>query len=227
MAQTWTDDVYDPTHIAATDLQNMENNFAALKSGFSGSSAPSGAVGGQVWHRSTARKVRNYANSAWLISLLGDASQKMWVYRNDTCEGWLIDTSVADAALAIKGGTLGFNVNGGNVGGSWTVGGLTNGAHYHSHVHQWFKVNSASASDQSHNSSGTLTSITKNASSKQSGAITLRTEGYSETNPAYGPGADMYTGDGGTSASGTAAVTSAATWRPRAAVGTLQYPDVT
>ena len=122
MAQTYNDDVYASTHVAATDLQNMENNFAALKSSFSGTSSPSNVVGGMPWHDSTARKIRNYANSAWLVSLLGDASQKMWVYRNDTCEGWLVDSSITDVALAIKGGSQAYNVNGGNLAGTHLVG---------------------------------------------------------------------------------------------------------
>jgi len=84
MSQTFTDDVYAGSHAAKTDLQNMENNFAALKSSFSGTSAPSNVVGGMPWHDSTGRKIRNYANTAWLAALMGDASQKMYVYRNST-----------------------------------------------------------------------------------------------------------------------------------------------
>ena len=29
--QDWTEDIYEETHVADTDLQNMELNFATLK----------------------------------------------------------------------------------------------------------------------------------------------------------------------------------------------------
>lgn len=68
MSQSWTDDVYASGHVGDTDLQNMENNFAALKSTFSGATAPSNPVAGIFWYDTTAHilKQRNEANNAWL-----------------------------------------------------------------------------------------------------------------------------------------------------------------
>lgn len=68
MSQNFTDDCYSSNHIRATDLQSFENNFAALKSSFSGSSAPSNPVAGMLWYDTSNSiiKVRNTANSAWV-----------------------------------------------------------------------------------------------------------------------------------------------------------------
>lgn len=67
-SQTWTDNTYQSDHTAATDLQAIENNFAALKTNFSGTSAPSGPSG-LMWWADTANnllKLRDEANNAWL-----------------------------------------------------------------------------------------------------------------------------------------------------------------
>ena len=68
MSQNFTDDCYASTHVRATDLQAFENNFAALKSSFSGSSAPSNAVAGMLWYDTSTGflKVRNTNNTTWI-----------------------------------------------------------------------------------------------------------------------------------------------------------------
>ena len=68
MAQNYTDDCFGSSHVGQTDLQNMENNFACLKSSFSGTSAPSNPVAGMLWYDTTNNllKLRNAANNAWL-----------------------------------------------------------------------------------------------------------------------------------------------------------------
>jgi len=68
MAQNYTDDCFGSSHVGQTDLQNMENNFACLKSCFSGLSAPSNAVAGMWWYDTTNNvlKLRNKDNNAWL-----------------------------------------------------------------------------------------------------------------------------------------------------------------
>lgn len=221
MAQTFTDDTYASNHVGQTDLQNIENNFAALKSSFAGTSAPSNVVGGMPWHDSTARKIRNYANSAWLASLMGDASQKMWVYRNDTCEGWTVDNSVFDVVLGIKGGSQAYDVNGGNLAGSWTVGGLTH-AHTHTanHNHQWYDITVGAG--RSYGSGGSIDAI-----DGDTGRTGIRYN--SDLVSGSSLNSNYYTADAAptTSAASTNTVSSAATWRARAAVGTLQYPDLT
>lgn len=68
MSQTYYDDVYSGSMAGATTLQRIENNFAAVKSLWSGSTAPSDPVAGMPWIDTTKHlfKVRNEANTAWL-----------------------------------------------------------------------------------------------------------------------------------------------------------------
>ncbi len=68
MSQTYTDDCFAGGHVAQTDMTNIEANFAALKSAFSGTSTPSNTVAGMWWFDTTANilKLRNEANDAWL-----------------------------------------------------------------------------------------------------------------------------------------------------------------
>jgi len=68
MSQTWTDDCFSGGHVAQTDMQNVENNFAALKSCFSGPTAPPNPAGNMWWADTTNNilKLRNEANTAWL-----------------------------------------------------------------------------------------------------------------------------------------------------------------
>lgn len=222
MAQTFTDDCYAGGHAGKTDLQNIETNFAAVKSSFAGTSAPSNIVGGMPWHDSTARKVRNYANTAWLISLLGDAQQKMWVYRNNTCEGWLVSAEVSDRVLAVKGGGTSYNVSGGAAAGTWTISGISIAAHVHSmtaHVHKVYDETTG----QFYNSSGTLGQRLSNGNDFYGLAST-------GSHVVGGLADDIYTDDAFVSAVNTGSTIPTAShnaaWRPAAAVGTLQYPDL-
>ena len=68
MSQVFIDDCYASTHQAQTDLQSFEDNFAALKSSFSGPNAPSNPIAGMWWLDTTAHilKQRNEVNNAWL-----------------------------------------------------------------------------------------------------------------------------------------------------------------
>ncbi|MBW2647293.1 MAG: hypothetical protein JRE23_14180 [Deltaproteobacteria bacterium] len=67
MSQDYTDNVFAPDHAVQTDMQNVENNFAALKSAFSGATTPANTVAGMWWFDTTANilKLRNEANNAW------------------------------------------------------------------------------------------------------------------------------------------------------------------
>lgn len=75
MAQNFTDDCFAPGNAGQTDLQNMENNFQALKTLFSGSSAPANSTSGMPWVRlfpDTSQilfQLRNYANTSWMTGL--------------------------------------------------------------------------------------------------------------------------------------------------------------
>lgn len=93
MSQTYTDDCFDAGHVALTDLQNMENNFAALKSSFSGTDAPSNPVAGMWWWDTTSGilKIRNNDNNAWL---------SVWDFINNKVI--LTNTVSADFGAAMK-----------------------------------------------------------------------------------------------------------------------------
>ena len=83
-----------------TDLGNMEKNFAALKSLFSGASQPASMAACHPWFDTSKHvlKVRNDGDSAWYGLMHGDASQKMWIYRNAAMSGWAVDSGVSEGA---------------------------------------------------------------------------------------------------------------------------------
>jgi len=68
MSQDYNDNIPTWANQTDTDVTKIKNNFAALKSTFSGTTAPSDAVAGMWWYDTTAHilKVRNEANNAWL-----------------------------------------------------------------------------------------------------------------------------------------------------------------
>ena len=76
MAQDYVDNVYDSTFEVQTTMANVEKNFAALKSSFSGAGAPSNPIAGMWWFDTTANilKLRNEANNAW---------QSVWDFANN------------------------------------------------------------------------------------------------------------------------------------------------
>lgn len=221
MSQTWTDDCFAAGHVGQTDLANMENNFASLKSLFSGASQPASMAACNPWFDTTKHvlKVRDDGNSAWLGLMHGDVSQKIPVYRNTAMSGWAIDSSVTDRVLAVKGGST--YTTGGAVAGSWTISGITGGAHAHpagtlvipNHYHVLAESYVANHS------------VTRDGS-----GFIIDTDGmigFAANNLLYYTGNPSATGvTGSTDSGGTVASSSAATWRPAAAVITLQYLDL-
>ena len=98
MSQNYTDDCFAPGHVGQTDLQNMENNFAALKSAFSGASAPSNPVAGMIWIDTTNDLLKRYYDGSW-ISIWDLANNKPIITNlsNEiTCD--MIASSCKDAA---------------------------------------------------------------------------------------------------------------------------------
>jgi hypothetical protein len=102
MSQVFTDDCYGSAHTATTDLQAFEDNFAALKSAFSGATEPANTVAGMWWFDTTANilKLRNEANNAW---------QSVWDFANNKpvitnlsneITGAMISSAIKDAAAA-------------------------------------------------------------------------------------------------------------------------------
>lgn len=100
MAQDFTDDCFAGVHGAQADMQKVENNFAAVKSTFSGPDAPSNPVAGMSWFDMVNEviKQRNAANNAWLVqtfppgtvALFGQASAPI---------GWTKKTTWSDNAM--------------------------------------------------------------------------------------------------------------------------------
>ena len=220
MSQDWETNVVDWSGVTAqTCMNNIELMLATLRSNFSGSSAPSNLVAGNLWYDTDSGneslRVRNAASDAWLAVLLGDASQKLWIYRNASCEGWIIDAAVTDCVLALKGGTNAYNANGGTTAGTWTQ---PNHTHSIAHAHD-----AATVLD-------TITEYLGNVNPYYlASGEEIAIEGHVE--PAGSPSIENWTGetlettvDAASGNSGNGAT--AATWRPAAAIGTLQYPDL-
>ena len=65
MTQDFTEDSYDPDHIADTDMVNQEDNDLSLKSSFAGASSPPNRVDGMFWHDSSGLLKHCY-NNAWV-----------------------------------------------------------------------------------------------------------------------------------------------------------------
>lgn len=223
MSQTFTDDCFAGGHVAQTDMGNIENNFAAVKSSFSGSSAPADPVPFMPWG-DTGNEIprfRDVDDEEWLALMPcddgdegGGAKGYIWLYRNNTVDGMVVDTTVSDRVLAVKGGSNAYNVNGGITAGT-AFSTLAGHAHPHGHA------------------GGTLArTIT----------ITIPEDGWGEgTNSPDGrlwsgiaptqrrTASRQLTGSAG-SWSGAAASDSTASnitdARPAAAVGTLQRPDI-
>jgi len=62
-----------------------------------------------------------------------EAGTKMYFYQNTAPSGWTIDTTPADALLAVKGGSNAYNVDGGNQAGTWTQPNHTHTGPSHTH----------------------------------------------------------------------------------------------
>jgi len=131
MSQLFTDACYNINDEAIVDLQNMENNFQALKTSFSGTSAPTSTssntiVAGQRFFSTTAGhafQVYNQGGTAWRgIPTFGYVSnvgyEELWVYSNSAIEGWVVDGGISDCVLALQGGTYGVPRT---LSGSWTT----------------------------------------------------------------------------------------------------------
>ncbi len=205
MSQTYDPDCFGGGHQAQLDLDKMKNNFAALKSSFSGAASPGNTEAGMLWFHTTNKllKMRNNANDAWLGVMAADAAHKIFVYRNTAPDGWAIDSTIKDCVLALKtdtGATNPYNYEGGSIRGTWTPTG---------HTH----------------SSGTLA-----ASVSLSHSLDYFYASGGSPEPPYG--VNVVTSVGNHSAScavnsgATGSSSAPATDRPYAAVGTLQYMNI-
>jgi hypothetical protein len=229
MGQTFYDDVYAGGHIASTDLQNIETNFATLKSQFSGASAPA-AVAGQPFFdtNNDVLKVRNAAASAWRGQLHSDGNTfKILCYRNDAPDGYTIDTALtSDRVVAVKNHGSGTYTTGGAAAGTWNnATGLSNNnesAHTHQHNHQWHNFISVSNHTQSYDSGGNPVNLVGGALMIGGNNFIIRGVGDGAT-PTIG---DTYTtNDNSAGTVHTHTVSSASTFRPYAYVFIILYLD--
>jgi len=167
MSQNYTDDCFKGTHAAQTDMQNIENNFACLKSGFSGSSAPSNPVPGMPWFDINVDQqyVRNKDNDQWLsidfipgtIVVFGQASAPL---------GWTKVTTWADnSMLCVNSQADGTALGAGGSANPQSVHLHAGGAHTHltgAHSHQWYDFIGVAAGQggKSYDVSGNLQTMT-------------------------------------------------------------------
>lgn len=200
MSQHWYASTPHPDNQYDTDLNNVRAMFETLRTSFSGSSAPSNASEGMLWRDTNKAVWKARAASAWRGLMHGDVNQKIYVYRNNALEGWVIDTAVADTVLAFKGGST--YANGGALAGSWAISGLT-AATGHTH-----SISSDGA--HSHTAGQTVSS----------GGLD-----FGDSRAVNSAGSHAHGGSTGAAGASTP-VSSSAEWRPRAAVGTLQRLDV-
>lgn len=234
MAQNYTINVYQSDHNALSDMQNVENNLECLRSNFSGTSSPANALAGHPWYDTGASsrnggdnqnllKVYNQTRSVWYGVMTGDLNQKIPVYRNDQMDGWVIDTSVTDKIIAVKGGST--YTTGGVTAGSWTISGLTKAAHTHAdgtlamanHIHT-LGVDGETSSNYSLGDAitinfGKLVDLDPGGNRYD---ITSASTGNPSSNDV----------SGNTGAQSDAGITSDSSWRPAAAVHTIQYLDI-
>ena len=125
MSQSYTVNCYDLDAEVLVNLQAIEDNFACLKTNFSGANdtllSSIKEAGLRFFDTTKAMmKVRNSTNTAWLAKMSGDASSKIWAYKNSAPDGMVVDSGVADCIIALKGGAQAYNANGGNLAGTWT-----------------------------------------------------------------------------------------------------------
>lgn len=212
MTQTYTDNCFQSGNVGQTDLQNIENNFAALKSNFSGASAPSNTVAGLTWFdidsgtsNEGVLKLRDDNNAAWFGLLHGNTTHIVLVYRNTAIDGWAVDATVTDKVVAIKGGAT--YTTGGAVAGSWSISGVTVTAHNH----QWYNYINGD-NDQSYDSAGAGEGLTVSETADKG----ILCDAYTN----YKLAEDLWTDNESPSATGDG------TWRIRAAVHTHQYIDI-
>jgi len=209
MVQNYTIDCFAAGHVAQTDLQNMENNFACLKSGFSGAAAPANTVGGMRWFDTAQKifKIRNNGDTAWYGLMHGDVNEKRIVYRDAAMDGYARDAAVTDKVIALKGGAI--YVAGAATAGTFAYTGFTADAH----THKWYNYTHGVIAN-SFDSVGAAENIVTNDPGAFAGIY------------AYALAGGKLGDDYWTAATGGISITSDGADRPAAAVCILIYLDL-
>lgn len=118
MAQDYTPDCYGASHLAQTDLANMEKNHECHRTNFSGADLPANPVAG-MWWLDTANhilKQRNDPNDAWIpwfdlsagklvASAAPNADEKVKAVSGDSAAGYL-DAKVDNSTIEVFANVL-------------------------------------------------------------------------------------------------------------------------
>jgi len=226
VTQIYYDDCYNENNEADSDLSKIENNFIALKSNFSGDTEPTDSTSyfdvepymlwGDTNHYVLRMAHFDYGSSAftssdepWLGLMFGDEDQKVWVYRDDAMDGWVVDSTVEDTVCAVSGGDV--YDSPGSVSGTWAVG-------YPIHNHCWFKKpGSPTGKETMFDADGNEQDVPY-VSSEDFAGIAVCASGETPWH-SKSISLDYYTDMSDSS-------TETSEWRPAAAVGTLQYINI-
>lgn len=210
MSQDYTKDCFAGTHDGKSDLAIIEDNFESLRTMFSGSTAPSDVDAMVPWFDTAKKllKVRNTGNTAWYGVMQGSDTNKMYVYKNSAGDGWTIDSSVTDKVIAIKGGSSYYNTTAGQTAGAWQLPTKTE-----NHRHQWYDYTGQYAHAYTWDSDGSSQILLGYQSRTGYGPVCWSNQSGHTFCDSYTDYQDMVIDLGNT-------------WRPTAAVGTMQYIDV-
>ena len=119
MSQSYSSNCFSTANVIETDMQNVENNFDALRSLFSGSSAPTSPDAGQLWYDTGSSMIKLRYNSSW-VNVFNCSTQGI-VINTGAITSAHIATSAVDANRLASGAALG------NIGSSAITGGYIAG----------------------------------------------------------------------------------------------------
>jgi len=150
---------------------------------------------------------------------------KMYFYENTAPLGWTIDSSCADALLAVKGGSNAYKADGGNQAGTWTQPNHTHTGPSHTHTgpehyHEFDSVSTGSNVIKTGDRIGWATAVVDEIYQMTTTGGTAVGKYLKSQTASAGTGD---TGAGGTGA--TSANATANTWRPLAQVGIICTKD--
>jgi len=173
---------------------------------------------------------RPESNGTTIRLLIGDASSKFWMYRNGTAPGFVIDSTVTDKVIAIKGGggTNCYNVDGGNLSQAYGTG-VHAWGHVHgagTHTHPFTGTITGTAASHAHSISTDTDTLAYGGSNVGVGSYQLTTTGHNHTGSTGNNSASVTGTSSGTATASSGNTADNTTYRPYAAVGTLQYPDI-
>ena len=99
MSQTFIDDCFASGHVAQTDMQSVENNFAALKSCFSGPYSPPNKIAGMWWFDTVTNILKLCDESTNWLSVWDFANNKPIITNlSNEITGAMISSAIKDAA---------------------------------------------------------------------------------------------------------------------------------